>query len=215
MKFSFGPDIIPGDWLGSKHRLTNYSTSISFQIIFSHDEKCVIKVSLIFIRALIVFCPCNFMSEQCSKMLCNLFGIRICGLVRNSFKVKKSKEENVLTDGRRQNTAIIIINPLTARVIGAPQIIWQPVFSIFPCSPLPSRTCRTPSLSIPWCCLLTTSFVRLVSFPLSLCLARWFWQDLMNGKHDHTTAVCVSSRSLGGLRVVQLSTGPRHGLPRW
>ena len=22
--------------------------------------------------------------------------------------------------------------------------------------------------------------------PLSLCLARWFWPDLMNGKHDHT-----------------------------
>ena len=44
---------------------------------------------------------------------------------------------------------IIIINPLTARVVGAPQIILQPVFSIFPCSPLPSGTCRTPGLSIP------------------------------------------------------------------
>ena len=48
---------------------------------------------------------------------------------------------------------IIIINPLTARVVGAPQMILQPVFSIFPCSPLPSGTCRTPGLSIPWCCL--------------------------------------------------------------
>ena len=36
---------------------------------------------------------------------------------------------------------IIIINPLTARVVGAPQIILQPVFSIFPCSALPSGTC--------------------------------------------------------------------------
>ena len=44
---------------------------------------------------------------------------------------------------------IIIINPLTARVVGAPQVILQPVFSIFPCSPLPSGTCRTPGLSIP------------------------------------------------------------------
>ena len=44
---------------------------------------------------------------------------------------------------------IIIINPLTARVIGAPQMILQPVFTIFPCSPLPSGTCRTPGLSIP------------------------------------------------------------------
>ena len=43
---------------------------------------------------------------------------------------------------------IIIINPLTARVVGAPQMILQPVFSIFPCSPLPSGTCRTPGLSI-------------------------------------------------------------------
>ena len=42
---------------------------------------------------------------------------------------------------------IIIINPLTARVVGAPQMILQPVFSIFPCSPLPSGTCRTPGLS--------------------------------------------------------------------
>ena len=41
---------------------------------------------------------------------------------------------------------IIIINALTARVVGAPQMILQPVFSIFPCSPLPSGTCRTPGL---------------------------------------------------------------------
>ena len=35
---------------------------------------------------------------------------------------------------------------------------------------------------------------RLVFFPLSLCLARWFWPDLINGRHDHTTAVSVSLR---------------------
>ena len=44
---------------------------------------------------------------------------------------------------------IIIIYPLTARVDGAPQMISQPVFSTFPCSPLHSGTCRTPGLSIP------------------------------------------------------------------
>ena len=38
-------------------------------------------------------------------------------------------------------------------------MILQPVFSFFPCSPLPSGTCRTPGLSIPWCCLPTSSFV--------------------------------------------------------
>ena len=39
----------------------------------------------------------------------------------------------------------------------------------------------TPGLSIPWCCLSTSSSVCLVFFPLLLCLARWFWPDLMNG----------------------------------
>ena len=61
----------------------------------------------------------------------------------------------------------------------------------------------------------TSSSVGLVFFPLSLCLARWFWPDLMNGKHDHTTAVCVSLPSLGDLHVVLLPAGSWHGLPRW
>ena len=60
---------------------------------------------------------------------------------------------------------IIIICPLTARVVWAPQMILQPVFSIFPCSPLPSGTCRTPGLSIPWCCLPTSSLSALSSSP--------------------------------------------------
>ena len=38
--------------------------------------------------------------------------------------------------------------------------------------------------------------------PLSLCLAGWFWPDLMNGRHDHTNAVCISLRWSGRLRVV-------------
>ena len=106
----------------------------------------------------------------------------------------------------------IIINPLTARIVGAPQMILQPVFSIFSCSPLPSGTCLTQGLSIHWCCLPTSSFVRLVFFPLSLCLARWFWPDLMKGRHDHTTAVCISLRLSGDLHVVQLPAGTWHEL---
>ena len=46
-------------------------------------------------------------------------------------------------------TIIITIYPLTARVVRAPQMISQPGSSIFPCSPLPSGTWRTPGLSIP------------------------------------------------------------------
>ena len=76
-------------------------------------------------------------------------------------------------------------------------MVSQPVSSIFPCSPLPSGTWRTPGLSIPWCCLLTSSSACFVFFPLSLYLSRWFWPDRMNGRHDHTTAVCVSLRSSG------------------
>ena len=47
------------------------------------------------------------------------------------------------------------------------------------------------------------------------CLARWFWPDLMNGRHDHTSTVCVSLRSSGGLRVDRLPAGSWHGFPRW
>ena len=95
--------------------------------------------------------------------------------------------------------------PLTARVVGAPQMISQPVSYIFYCSPLPSVTWRTPGLSILWCCLPTSSSVCLVFFPLSLCLARWFWPDLMNRRHVHTTAVCVSLRWSEGYSVVRFA----------
>ena len=100
----------------------------------------------------------------------------------------------------------ILIYPSTMQVAEAPQMVLQPVSSIFPCSPLPSGTWRTPGLSIPWYCRPTSSSVCLVFFLFSLCLTRWFWPDLMNGKHDHTT---------WGLSVVQLPAGSWHGLARW
>ena len=99
----------------------------------------------------------------------------------------------------------IIIYPLTARVVGAPQMISQPVFSIFPCSPLLTGTWRTLGLPIPSCCLPTSSSVCLVFFPLSPCLARWFWPDLINGRNDHTTAACVFLQ-WSGVRLVS----PKH-----
>ena len=110
----------------------------------------------------------------------------------------------------------IIIYHLTARVFGATQMISQSVSSIFLFPRLPSGTWRTPGLSIPCCCIPTSSPAYLVFFPLSLRLARWFWPDLMmNGRHDHTTAVCVTLRWSAGLRVVRLPAGSWHGLPRW
>ena len=114
---------------------------------------------------------------------------------------------------RTEPSIIIIINLLTARVVAVPQMILQPVFSIFPCSPMPSGTWRTPGHSL------------MLSSHLFLCLpcllspftvpCKMVWPDLMNGKHDHTTAVCVFLRSSGDLHVVLLPAGFWHGLPRW
>ena len=112
------------------------------------------------------------------------------------------------TDKATPVPVIIFVYPLTTRFVGAPQMISQPAFSIFPVLHCPLGPAELQA------CLPTSSSSCLVFFPLSLCLARWFWPDLMNGRHDHTTAVCVSLRS-SGLRVVQLPAGSWHGLPRW
>ena len=107
------------------------------------------------------------------------------------------------------------IYPILAGFLGAPQMTSQPVSSISLSSPLPSWTWWTQGLSIPWYCLPTSSSVCLVFFPLSLCLARRFWQDLMNGRHVHTIAVCVTLRWSGGLHVVRLPAGSWHKLVTW
>ena len=65
----------------------------------------------------------------------------------------KSTGEAVLWNAQLTIIIIIIIYPLISRVVGAPQMISQPVSSIFLCSSLPSGTLWTPGLSIPWCCL--------------------------------------------------------------
>ena len=100
-----------------------------------------------------------------------------------------------------------LIYPLTARVVGALQMISQGTsflnFSLFSTALLDLANSRP----VP-----SSSSVYLVFFPLSLCLARWFWPDLMDGRHDHATAVCVSLRWSGGLRVVRLPVGSWHGL---
>ena len=70
-----------------------------------------------------------------------------------------------------------------------------------------------PGLSNPWWCLPTSFSVCLVFFSLSLCLIRWFWPDLMNGRHVHTTS--VSLWWLEDLHVVRLAAGSWHRLPHW
>ena len=70
---------------------------------------------------------------------------------------------------------ISLIYPSTARVVGAPQMISQPVSSIFPCSPLLSGTWQTPGLSIPWCRFLFPCLPCLLppfTVPCKMVLAR-------------------------------------------
>ena len=79
-----------------------------------------------------------------------------------------------------------LIYPITARVVGAPKMISQPVSSIF--SPVlhcplglgELQACPFPDVIFP-----QPSSVYLVFFPLSLRIARWFWPDLMSRRHDH------------------------------
>ena len=74
------------------------------------------------------------------------------------------------------------------------------------------------SVSITWCCLPISSSVCLFFFlppPPSLCLARWFWPEMMNRRHVHTTAICISLQWSRGLHVVWLPAGSWHRLPRW
>ena len=85
--------------------------------------------------------------------------------------------------------------PWTAGAGRAPQMTLRSVSSIFLCSPVPSGTWRTPDLSVPWCCLPASFSVRLVFFPLSLCLAKRLWLDLMNGRQVHTTSAHTGSRN--------------------
>ena len=81
---------------------------------------------------------------------------------------------------------IIIIYPVTERVVGT--LFSTSLWNLANSRPVHSLMC-----------LPTTSSLCLVFFPLSLCLARWLWPDLMNGRHDHTTAVCISLWLSGGL----------------
>ena len=88
-----------------------------------------------------------------------------CKARKTEIPKQKIKHPRVTSRGHFAIIFIIIVNPL--RVVGAPQMILQLVFSIFPCSPLPSGKCRTPGLYIPLCCLPTSSSVCLVHHFLS------------------------------------------------
>ena len=98
---------------------------------------------------------------------------------------------------------IIIIKPLTVRVVGAPRWFcnqFSPFFPVLHC-PLglaELQACPFPDVVFP-------------PLPLSALSSSPFHPAL----HDHTTAVFVSLRWSGGLHVVRMPPGSWHGLPRW
>ena len=109
--------------------------------------------------------------HHCSSVCPSLVTVDPCPAIRTSWNVSGEcsplacRPRDVF--GNRLSFTFIFTFTclLTARVVGAPQMISQPVSCIFLCSPLPSVTWRTPGLSIPWYGLPTSSSVCLVFFP--------------------------------------------------
>ena len=122
--------------------------------------------------------------------------------------------KNYGTGGLFVSIIIIITYPLTARVVGAPQINSQPVSSIFPFSTALWELAH----SRPVHSLMLSSHIFLCLpclLPPFTVLCKMVWSDLMNGRHEYTTAVCISLQWSGGLHVVQLPAGSWHRLSRW
>ena len=74
---------------------------------------------------------------------------------------------------------------------------FPPFFSVLHC-PLglgKLKACSFPGVVFP------PLFLSALSSS-SLCLVRWFWPNLMNGRHVHITSVCISSQ-WSGLHVVR------------
>ena len=64
-----------------------------------------------------------------------------------AYFLTKNIEDN--SGGKKSGEWAIIINFLTARVVAAPQMIYNQFPPFFLCSPLPSGTWRTLGLPIP------------------------------------------------------------------
>ena len=75
-----------------------------------------------------VHCTC-YLDSQCSDQLHQMHMLVLGGL--------SSLDDGVVIHLFSYRRIIIITFPLTMRVVGAPQVISQPVSSIFPCSALP------------------------------------------------------------------------------
>ena len=75
-------------------------------------------------------------------------------------------------------------------VVGAPQMTSQPISSIILFSTVLwdlANSRSVHSLMLSSHLFFFVFFVCIVFFPLPLCLVRWFWPDLMNGRYVRVT----------------------------
>ena len=95
---------------------------------------------------------CLLIKEAATNGTCILGLVRVT-LIASQWS-KSSFSPSLISYGNNSRflSIILIIYPLTTRVIWAPQMISQPVFSIFSCSPLPSaelQACPSPDVVFP------------------------------------------------------------------
>ena len=112
--------------------------------ILTSEEKTTTATT----KATTTFQECNscFLGNELGNLMQSLMLPNTCS--KGSFYfVPLENQRTTVVCGIIIIIITIIIYPLTARVIGAPQMISQPVSSIFPSSPLPSGTWWTPGLS--------------------------------------------------------------------
>ena len=101
------------------------------------------------------------------------------------------------------------------RVTGAPQMTSRPISPLFSVLHFPLGLGKLQACPFPDVIFQPLPLSALSFPPFSLCLARWFWPDLINWRHVHTTSVCVSLRWSKGFHVVWLPAGSWHRLPCW
>ena len=138
-----------------------------------------------------IFCLCHF----CLCLLCSAHYLRTAGRLVPFVGCCKRSRMGVGGGGLYVASFLTFTYSLTTGVAWAPQMTSLPVSSIFLRTPLTAVWGLANSRPVhSLCSLSTSSSVCLVFFPLSLCLVRWFWPDLMNRKHVHTTLDCGSLR---------------------
>ena len=113
--------------------------------IFSYADRVYHLLGWVFFPSVLGWC---FLTVMCRWSVMNYSGHETCVWPRQPIIMVLLKMVGPFKPFEVRLSVSHLIYPLTTRVVWAPQMISQPVSSIFPCSPLRSGTCRTPGLSI-------------------------------------------------------------------